>query len=69
MGGAPVVIALVGLVIPITLLLAALVFDVVVMVWALFRWWNDSLSPRVVGVLRVVAGRYRRAQPLASVPY
>ena len=40
MGGAPVVIVLGGLIFPILLLLAAIVFDIGVVLWFLFRWTN-----------------------------
>lgn len=48
MGGAPLVIPLVALVIPITLLLFAVVFDVAVLVWAAYRTWHDRLYPQLV---------------------
>jgi hypothetical protein len=48
MGGAPLVIPLVALVIPIALLLFAIVFDVAVLVWAAYRTWHDRLYPRLV---------------------
>lgn len=41
MGGAPLVLALVGLVFPIGLLLLALLFDVVSTCWLVFRFWHD----------------------------
>lgn len=49
MYGALIVIALVGLVLPIMLLLAALVFDAVVVVGALYGTWHDRLAPRLWG--------------------
>jgi hypothetical protein len=48
MGAAAVVIALVGLVFPITLILAALAFDAAVLMWALYRLWHDRAMPRLV---------------------
>lgn len=48
MGGAPLVIPLVALVIPIGLLLFAIVFDVAVIAWAAYRTWHDRLYPRIV---------------------
>ena len=42
MGGAPLVLALVGLVFPIGLLLLALLFDVVSTCWLVFRFWHDG---------------------------
>jgi hypothetical protein len=47
MGGAPLVIALVGLVFPTLMLLAALVFDVVLTAWTVFRWWHER-HPRAL---------------------
>ena len=44
--GAAVVLVLGGLVIPITMLLAALVFDVCVVLWVLFHVWHDDWAPR-----------------------
>jgi hypothetical protein len=46
MGGAAVILVLAGLVFPISLLLLAVVFDAVVVIWALFRLWHDTWSPR-----------------------
>ena len=40
MGGAPFVLMLVGLVVPIGFLLLALLFDVVATCWILFRLWR-----------------------------
>ena len=40
MGGAPLVLMLVGLVVPIGFLLLALLFDVVATCWILFRLWR-----------------------------
>ena len=45
MYGALLVIPLVGLVIPILLLAAALVFDIVVVFWAAYRTWHDQTAP------------------------
>ena len=52
MGGAPIVIPLVGLVFPIILLLLALLFDAAVVTWAGYRLWKDRVWPRLalVGV-------------------
>lgn len=49
--GAAFVITLVSLAIPIVLLFAALLFDAVVVLWALFRMWHDDWSPRLVGLV------------------
>lgn len=42
MGGAPMVLVLVGLVFPILLLLSALVFDLVFATWLAYRWWHGK---------------------------
>jgi hypothetical protein len=52
MGGAPIIIPLVALVIPILLLIAALVFDAVFVSWVLFREWYDRGHPRLGRLLR-----------------
>jgi len=41
MGGAPLVLMLVGMVIPVSFLLLALLFDVVATGWLMFRLWHD----------------------------
>ena len=46
MGGTPVVLLLVGLVFPISLILLAVLFDVVVLCWAAYRLMHDRLIPR-----------------------
>jgi hypothetical protein len=48
MGGAPLIIPLVGLAIPIALLLCAAIFDVGVLVWALYRVWHDRVLPHII---------------------
>jgi hypothetical protein len=45
MGGTPIVIALVGLVFPITLILLAVLFDIAVLCWAAYRWLRGRLEP------------------------
>lgn len=69
MYGALVIIPLVGLVIPIVLLLAALVFDVGVVFWAVYRTWHDRMAPRLWGYARRVvtphAARRQLVRPLA----
>jgi hypothetical protein len=50
MGGAPLIIPLVGLAIPIALLLCAAVFDVGVVAWALYRVWHDRVQPRIARI-------------------
>ena len=47
MGAAPLVILLVGLALPIIALVLALVFDVLVAVWLLYRLWHDEWSVRL----------------------
>jgi hypothetical protein len=54
MGGAAVVLVLAGLVFPISLLLLAVIFDAVVVVWALSRAWHDNWSPRIMRAARDV---------------
>jgi hypothetical protein len=51
MGGVAIVLVLAGLVIPISLLLLAVVFDAVVVAWALFRAWHDNVSPRIMSAV------------------
>ncbi len=46
MEGALIVIPLVGLVLPILMLLAALVFDATIALWALYRTLHDRLAQR-----------------------
>jgi len=48
MGGAPFVIPLVALVVPIALLLFAIVFDAAVLTWAAYRTWHDRLYPQLI---------------------
>jgi hypothetical protein len=54
MEGAAVVLVLAGLLIPISLGLLAVIFDAVVVVWALFRQWHDNWSPRIMRAARGV---------------
>ena len=51
MGGAPIIVPLVALVLPIALLLAALVFDVVIVSWALIRAWRSNAHPWLTRVM------------------
>jgi hypothetical protein len=48
MGGAPIVIPLVGLVVPILLLLLALLFDLGVLGWAVYRLWKQRARPQLL---------------------
>jgi hypothetical protein len=58
MGGAPLVIPLVGLVFPIALLLLAILFDLAVLAWAAYRVWTGRLLPRLRALASVsVASR------------
>lgn len=41
MGGAPIIIPLVALALPIFFILGALVFDAVVISWFVYRVWHD----------------------------
>jgi hypothetical protein len=45
MGGTPIVLALVGLVFPIALILLAVLFDLLVLLWALYRLTHDRVLP------------------------
>jgi hypothetical protein len=47
MDGPLVVIPLVALIFPIGLLLAALVFDGLIVAWAIYRFWHDDAAPRI----------------------
>lgn len=48
---AAIVVMLVGLVVPITMLLAAVLLDFGVLLYALYRMWTDRLLPHVARVL------------------
>ena len=41
MGGAPIIIPLVAVLIPVVFILGALVFDAVVVSWFVYRVWHD----------------------------
>ena len=47
MGGAPLVILLVGMVVPIAVLILAIVIDAFVGLWLLYRLWHDEWSARL----------------------
>jgi hypothetical protein len=47
MFGAAVVIVLAGMLIPISMLVAAIVFDAAVVAWVVFQEWHDHWSPRL----------------------
>jgi hypothetical protein len=54
MGGAPLVILLVGMVVPIAVLILAIVFDAFVGLWLLYRLWHDEWSMRLWNSIRRV---------------
>lgn len=64
MAATPVVIFLVGLVIPILLIACAILFDVAVLIWAAHRLWHDRLAPNFARVLAMQTLRVRRAHLL-----
>ena len=45
MDATPVVLLLVGLVFPIALVICAILFDVLVLMWAAHRVWHDRVVP------------------------
>ena len=47
MAGALLVIVLCGLVLPIVMVLSAIVFDALVVLWALYRFWHDDWALRI----------------------
>lgn len=47
MAGAALVIVLCGLLLPIVMVLAAVAYDALVLVWALYRFWHDDWAPHV----------------------
>lgn len=44
MGGAPLVLLLVGLMVPIAFILLAVVFDVLTAIWVIYHMWHDEWS-------------------------
>ena len=44
MGGAPLVLLLVGLMVPIAFILLAVVFDVLTAIWVIYQMWHDEWS-------------------------
>ena len=50
--GAILVLLLVGLVLPIGLLLTAVVFDAMVLLWAAFHAWHDRVWPAMARAWR-----------------
>jgi hypothetical protein len=65
MGGAPLIIPLVGLAIPIALLICAAIFDVGVVAWALYRVWHNRVQPRIA---RIATRSPAAAQLLRQTP-
>jgi hypothetical protein len=51
MGATVMVIALVGLAFPIILILAAVLIDFLMVLWATYRWGHDRLAPPALGYL------------------
>ena len=52
MAGAAVVIVLAGLVLPITLLFAALIFDAFMVAWIAYLFWHDHWRPQIARSLK-----------------
>lgn len=52
MGGAPLIIMLGGLLLPIALLLTALLVDAAIIAWSVYHWWRDTLRPRFATAIR-----------------
>ena len=69
MYGALLVIPLVGLVIPILLLAAALVFDIVVVFWAAYRTWHDQTAPGLWRLGRRAVTPHARRQPVRPLAH
>jgi hypothetical protein len=67
MGAALLVIPLVGLMIPIMMLLLAIVFDLGVLAWALYRISYDHLRPMLVRVEERVIILARVHRPIIAV--
>ena len=55
MGGAPVVILLVGLLVPIALLILAAMVDAIVLLWVIYRLWHDEWSVSIGRTVRQLA--------------
>jgi len=62
MSGALVVIVLSGMLIPILMLLAAVVFDVALVTWVALHEWHDHWSPELRHVAKGGFARLHRAQ-------
>ncbi|HEY2377383.1 MAG TPA: hypothetical protein VGH98_15505 [Gemmatimonadaceae bacterium] len=55
MGGAPVVIVLVGMLFPIFAIILAILFDVLVTLWLLYQLWHDEWSVQLWRGIRRIA--------------
>ena len=66
MGAALLVIPLVGLMIPIMMLLLAIVFDLGVLTWALYRVSHDHLQPRLARLEERVILLARAYRPITA---
>ncbi len=64
---AALVVLLAGLVFPILLLLAALIFDVGVVLWTLYRTWTDRWAPALARTVGHVAVPAQRPRHVASM--
>ena len=51
MGATVMIIALVGLALPIVLILTAVLVDFVTVLWATYRWGHDQVAPTALGFL------------------
>lgn len=63
MAGAAVVLVLAGLALPITMLLAALVFDAFMVAWIAYEFWHDHWGPRLVRSVRHGASSFMHWMP------
>jgi len=61
MFGAAVVIVLAGMLIPISMLVAAIVFDAAVVAWVVFHEWHDHWSPRLARLAHGDSAKSHRA--------
>jgi len=67
MGAVALIVVLAGMVIPIVLLLATLLFDVGVIAWAGYRLWHDHWS-RMIGAGHHMVGVASPAGGLQNKP-
>lgn len=66
MGGAPLVIMLGGLLLPIALLLTALIVDAAIIAWSVYHWWRDTLRPRFATAMVTRLHRVRTPRPVVT---